>query len=101
MNTITEPWNENVIEEKNNVQRKYIKLIDYINSEEFHKLSDNQQKLLNNQKVIIEAYLKTLSTRLYDDVDNITIVDYSWLGLMMGVFTSKPLFNVPSNTCQS
>ena len=49
----------------------------------------------------MEAYLKTLSTRLYDDVDNVMVVDYSWLGLMMGVFRSKPLFNVPSNTCQS
>jgi len=36
-----EPWGESLFEEHRIIKEKYIKLIEYINSEEFFKLSSN------------------------------------------------------------
>jgi hypothetical protein len=38
---IKEPWQETVVEEQTELKRKYVKLIEYINSEEFYNLSIN------------------------------------------------------------
>ena len=83
---LQEPWNESVVSEQADLKRKFIKLVEYINSERFYNLSENEQKLLNNQKILMEAYIKILSTKLYDDIDNAIIPDFSWLQLMAGVF---------------
>ena len=83
---LQEPWNESIVSEQADLKRKYIKLVEYINSERFYNLSENEQKLLNNQKILMEAYIKILSTKLYDDIDNAIITDLSWLQLMAGVF---------------
>ena len=40
----------------------------------------------NNQKILMEAYIKILSTKLYDNIDTAVITDFSWLQLMAGVF---------------
>ena len=60
---LQEPWNESVVSEQADLKRKYIKLVEYINSERFYNLSENEQKLLNNQKILMEAYIKILSTK--------------------------------------
>ena len=41
INNIKEPWGESLLEEHNALNQKLIKLIDYLNSEEFHTLSPN------------------------------------------------------------
>lgn len=82
---IKEPWQETVVEEQTELKRKYVKLIEHINSEEFYNLSVNEQKILTNQKTLIEAYLKLLSTKLYEpNLDTAFIEDYSWISLMFG-----------------
>ena len=85
---LQEPWNESVVSEQADLKRKYIKLIEYINSERFYNLSDNEQKLLNNQKFLIEAYLKILNIKLYDDTNSTFIADLSWLSILSGVFNN-------------
>ena len=85
---LQEPWNESVVAEQADLKRKYVKLIEYINSERFYNLSENEQKLLSNQKILIEAYLKILSIKLYDDAQKAFVADLSWLNLMSGFFSN-------------
>lgn len=84
-----EPWGESILEEHTFLKEKYTKLIDYINSEGYYKLSPNSKKIINNQKTLIEAYLSNLSIKLFDDVENTFIQDYAMLELLLSVFTGS------------
>lgn len=95
---LKEPWEESVVSEQADLKRKYIKLVEYINSERFYNLSDNDKKLLNNQKILIEAYIKILSIKLYEDINKVTITDFSWLQLLTGVFGNSFTDNIQYKT---
>lgn len=89
-----ENYKERLIVEQKELKEKLIKLIEFINSEKFYELSENNKQLLKNQKIAMELYLSTLNMRLFDDVDNITVPDLGMIQLMGGVFGntwSKPV----------
>lgn len=82
-----EPWGESIVSEHQDLKEKYSHLIDYINSEEFYKLSSNTKKIITNQKVLMESYINNLSMLLYENVDTIFIQDYSMLGLFFNAIS--------------
>ena len=93
-----ENYKERLIVEQKELKEKLIKLIEFINSEKFYELSENNKQLLKNQKIAMELYLSTLNMRLFDDVDNITVPDLGMIQLMGGVFGNswnKPV--IPAN----
>ena len=72
--------------EQKELKEKFVKLVEFINSEEYYKLSDNTRLLLKNQKIAMELYLNVLNMRVFEDVDNITVPDYGMLQGMASVF---------------
>lgn len=92
-----EDYKERLIVEQKELKEKLIKLMEFINSEKFYELSENNKQLLRNQKIAMELYLSTLNMRLFDDVDKITVPDLGMIQLMGGVFGNtwnKPLIPV-------
>lgn len=92
-----EDYKERLIVEQKELKEKLIKLIEFINSEKFYELSDNNKQLLKNQKIVMELYLSTLNMRLFEDIDKITVPDLGMIQLMGGVFGNtwnKPLIPV-------
>lgn len=83
---IMEQYIENLIKEQAELKEKLLKLMEFINSEKFYELSDNNKQLLKNQKTAMELYLSTLNMRLFDDVDKITVPDLGMIQLIEGVF---------------
>lgn len=71
-------------------RNKLVKLVDYINSSEFYKLSENNRKMLQNRKACLEMYLSTLNMEVYEDVDSIFVPDMAAVGLMSSVFGGFP-----------
>lgn len=72
--------------EQQETKEKLAKLMDYINSEEYYKLSPNRRLLLKNRKLCLEMYLGVLNMEVYEDVDAITVPDMGFLGIMGGLF---------------
>lgn len=81
-----EQYIENLIKEQAELKEKMLKLMEFINSEKFYELSDNNKQLLKNQKTAMELYLSTLNMRLFEDIDNIMVPDLSMIQLMGNVF---------------
>ena len=91
-------WQTRLKAEQRTVKEKFFKLIEFINSERFFALSENNKKLLLNQKIAMELYLNVLNMRVFEDVDKITVPDLGMIQLMGGVFGNtwnKPLMQVP------
>lgn len=96
-----EDYKERLIVEQKELKEKLLKLMEFINSEKFYELSENNKQLLRNQKIAMELYLSTLNMRLFDDVDKIVVPDLGMIQLMGGVFGntwSKPLTMVSNAT---
>ena len=74
------------------LKSKLLKLVDFIGSEEYYKLSPNKKKMLENRKIAMEMYLKVLTMEIYEDIDNITVPDMALLGLMGSMFSSSSIF---------
>mgnify|MGYP006872975301 CR=1 FL=1 len=87
-----EDWKERLIIEHKELKQKLVKLVEFINSEKFYGLSENNRKLLQNQKIVMELYLNILSIRVYEDIDQAVVPDYSTLSAFAGMF-SKPFVN--------
>ena len=49
-----EDWKERLIKEQKELKERLAKLTDFINSEKFYKLSQNNRQLLKNQKIAME-----------------------------------------------
>lgn len=47
-------YREQLQEERKELKARFIKLVEYINSAEFYRLSDNNKQLLRNQKKVME-----------------------------------------------
>ena len=62
-------------EERKDIRTRFIKLVEFINSAEFYRLSDNNKQVLRNQKKVMEEYLNILNLRTYENVDSFTITD--------------------------
>lgn len=70
---------EELIEEQKELKEKVSKLTEFMNSEEYYKLSQNNRLVLKNQKIAMDLYLQVLNTRVFEDVDNIYVPDYSFM----------------------
>lgn len=81
-------WHERLVAEHAELKDKLVKLVIFINSEEYYKLSENNRKVLQNQKIAMEFYLNILNMRVYQNVDEIVVPDMAILGLMTGMFTA-------------
>lgn len=68
-------YREQLQEERKDVKARFIKLVEFINSAEFYRLSDNHQQILRNQKVVMEEYLDILNLRTYENMDSFIITD--------------------------
>lgn len=100
---VADDWHARLVDEKCELKEKLMKLIDFINSEKFYELSPNNKQLLKNQKAVMEVYLNILNTRLYEDIDNITVTDIGMLGLFTSVMSNsfssfKPLPDIGKDT---
>lgn len=70
-----ENYREQLQEERKDIKARFIKLVEFINSAEFYRLSDNTKQVLRNQKKVMEEYLNILNLRTYENVDSFTITD--------------------------
>lgn len=70
-----ENYREQLQEERKDIKARFIKLVEFINSAEFYKLSDNNKQVLRNQKKVMEEYLNILNLRTYENVDSFVITD--------------------------
>ena len=91
-----EDYKERLVKEQVELKEKLATLTDFINSEKFYKLSDNNRLLLRNQKIAMELYLNVLNMRVFEDVDNIVIPDYGMMQVMGNLF--KPIMQIPDST---
>lgn len=64
---------------------KLLKLIDYINSDEFYKLSAGEKKLISQQRAGMEMYLDAVTKRIYGDESTGIDSNSIWLTLIMGM----------------
>ena len=85
-----EEWKERLIEEQKELKEKFVKLVDFMQTEKFFSLSPNYRKVLNNQKIAMEMYLNALNTRIFEDVDNkLNIPDFGMLGMFGSIFNNS------------
>lgn len=89
-------WKARLLVEQKELKEKFVKLVEFINGEEYYKLSDNTRLLLKDQKIAMELYLNVLNMRVFEDVDNITVPDYGMLQGMASVFCYT--WNAPSSS---
>lgn len=68
---------EKLIKEQTELKKRFDTLIKFIDSDKFNKLSENNRKLLINQKIAMTLYLSTLDMRLQTNVDYIDVPDFS------------------------
>ena len=68
-------YREQLQEERKELKARFVKLVEYIYSAEFYRLSDNHKQLLRNQKKVMEEYLNILNLRMFENVDSFTITD--------------------------
>ena len=68
-------YREQLQEERKELKARFIKLVEYIYSAEFYRLSDNHKQLLRNQKKVMEEYLSILNLRMFENTDSFTITD--------------------------
>lgn len=94
-----EDWKERLVDEHNELKERLVKLVNFMASEEFFKLSENYKTVLNNQKVGMEIYLQALNLRLYEDLDDYTkhVPNMGALSLVASMFNSPwESFNKPT-----
>ena len=87
-----EDWKERLVKEQAELKKKLANLTDFINSEKFYNLSQNNRQLLKNQKIAMELYLNVLNMRLFEEVDEITVLDYGMMQVI-GSFFGGNVFN--------
>lgn len=88
-----ENYKENLITEQKELKKRLSKLTDFINSEEYYKLSPNNKLVLKDQKIAMELYLQILNIRAFEDVDFTTIPDYGFMQAFGMAFTGNGFGN--------
>ena len=81
-----EDWKVRLLAEQKELKEKMVKLVAFINSEEYYQLSENNRLLLKDQKIAMELYLNVLNIRVFGDVDNIAVPDYGALQGIASIF---------------
>lgn len=72
--------------EQEQLKEKLHNLIDFVNSEEYYKLDNNEKSLLNTQRAGMEVYLNALTKRIYGVIEQHS--DSILPLIMMGLFGS-------------
>lgn len=70
---------ERLIEEQKELKEKVAKLNEFMNSEEYYRLSPNNRLVLKNQKIAMDLYLQVLNMRVFENVDEMCVPDYSFM----------------------
>ena len=81
-----EDYKERLIEEQQELKEKLSKLTEFMNSEEYYKLSPNNRLVLKNQKIAMELYLQVLNMRVFENVDEIYVPDYAFMQVFGAAF---------------
>jgi hypothetical protein len=91
---------EKLVEEQKALKEKLVELIEFINSEEFFKLSEKEKSLINSQRVGMEMYINALTIRVYGEAEKENIAGSSNLFplLLLSMFTG---FSSPCPTSGS
>ena len=92
-----EPFEERLIAEQKEIKERLAKLTEFINSEKFYALSQNNRLVLKNQKIAMELYLNILNMRVFEDVDKIYVPDLGFMQMMGNVFTTSPFAFKPDS----
>ena len=77
---------ERLIEEQKELKEKLSKLMEFMNSEEYYKLSPNKRLVLKNQKIVMDLYLQVLNMRVFENVDEIYVPDYAFMQIFGAAF---------------
>lgn len=91
-----EDYKVKLIVEQQEVKKKFLKLVTFINSEEFFNLSPNNKQILKNQKIVMELYLSVLNMRVFEDIDKIVVPDLGFMQLM-GQALNGNAFGMPKS----
>lgn len=81
-----EDYKERLIIEQQELKEKLSKLTEFMNSEEYYKLSPNNRLVLKNQKIAVELYLQVLNMRVFENVDEIYVPDYAFMQVFGAAF---------------
>lgn len=83
-------WHDRLIDEHHELKGRYLKLAEFMQTEEFHKLSENYKTVMQNQKIAMEMYLQQLNLRLYGDLDDDTkqVPNIGMLGMIAGILNN-------------
>lgn len=90
-----EDWKERLIKEQKELKERVVKLVDFMNSEEFFKLSEKYRQVLINQKIGMDIYLNALNTRVFDDIEKANVPNLGFLGMFGSIMTNPFGGNVP------
>ena len=77
---------EKLIIEQQKLKEKLSKLMEFMNSEEYYKLSHNNRLVLKNQKIAMDLYLQVLNMRVFENVDEIYVPDYAFMQVFGAAF---------------
>lgn len=81
-----ENYKKILIEEQKELKDKLSKLTEFMNSEDYYKLSPNNRLVLKNQKIAMDLYLQVLNTRVFENIDEIYVPDYSFMQMFGAAF---------------
>ena len=90
-----EDYNEGLVIEQKELKEKVIKLVDFMNSEKFFKLSEKYRQVLINQKIGMDIYLNALNTRVFEDIEKANVPNLGFLGMFGSIMTNPFSSNVP------
>lgn len=82
-------YKERLIIEQQELKEKLSKLTEFINSEEYYKLSHNNRLVLKNQKIAMELYLQVLNMRVFENIDEIYVPDYAFMQVFGAAFSNS------------
>ena len=77
---------EKLIVGQQELKEKLSKLTEFMNSEEYYKLSPNNRLVLKNQKIAMELYLQVLNMRVFENIDEIYVPDYAFMQVFWMTF---------------
>lgn len=88
---------EKPIIEQQELKEKLSKLTEFMNSEEYYKLSKNNRLVLKNQKIAMELYLQVLNMRVFENIDEIFVPDYGFMQMFGMTFGNSQGFGSTSS----
>lgn len=90
-------YKERLTEEQKELKDKLSKLTEFMNSEDYYKLSPNNRLVLKNQKIAMDLYLQVLNMRIFEDVDKIYVPDYALMHVFGTAFSGNFGFGNPNS----